>query len=31
MLRGVIRERTGGLGFGLLGNKLARHESLDLT
>jgi hypothetical protein len=27
MLKGVILERTGGLGFRLLANKLARRES----
>jgi hypothetical protein len=31
MLRGVIREQTRRLGFGLLANELARRESRDLT
>jgi hypothetical protein len=31
MLRGVIRERTRQLGFGLLANELARREPRDLT
>jgi hypothetical protein len=30
-LRGVMRERTRRLGFGLLANELARHESSDPT
>ncbi len=31
MLRGVIRERTWRLGFGLLANELARRKSRDLA
>ncbi|MGY4476164.1 NADPH:quinone reductase-like Zn-dependent oxidoreductase [Bradyrhizobium sp. USDA 3364] len=31
MLRGVIRERTRRLGFGLLANRFARRESRDVT
>jgi hypothetical protein len=31
MSRGMIRERTGRLGFRLLAKEFERHESLDLT